>query len=440
MATINVDSAGELTAAVRSASAGDTILLASGNYGELSLSGRDFNLPITIRSANGDGAVFSHLEVINMSGVTISDVTFQGSGTGMRFSTSENVTIQNSSFSGFTRGIQYWNVDDLDILNNDLRNITYDGIVGGHVQGLLIQGNRVEMNSNPSLDNHKDTIQIYNLGTVQTTSDVVIRNNTLIADDNSTHGIYFDNRDYENSGNRSEFYQDVLIENNTLRTSQVLGIAAGETDGLTIRNNVVLENADTNSRPVPVIRVKPGAVDVTITGNTTHEQPVAAAGNWQPTNTPGSWNISNNNIVPIGSGGSAPPASGGSGGGSTGGGSTGGGGSAPPPADDLGNGRADTFRFDLDRRQTVTRDVDFLEGDRVVLFDADRGTFQHRAGGNPLEVTNNGTRTVLDSTADVSELDERSSRVTTDIDGDDLVLIVRQGNGTHSFTFEDIFA
>ena len=113
-------------------------------------------------------------------------------------------------------------------------------------------------------------------------------------------------------------------------------------------------------------------------------------------------------------------------------------GSAPPPGDDLGNGRADTFRFDLDRRQTVTRDVDFLEGDRVVLFDADRGSFQHRAGGNPLEVTNNGTRTVLNSTADVSELDESSSRVTTDIDGDDLVLIVRQSNGTHRFTFEDM--
>ena len=118
--------------------------------------------------------------------------------------------------------------------------------------------------------------------------------------------------------------------------------------------------------------------------------------------------------------------------------STGGGGGTPPPEDVLGNGQADTFRFDGDRRQTVTRDVDFLEGDRVVLFDYDSNTFQHRSGGNPLEVTNNGTRTVLNSTADIRELDERSSRVTTDIDGDDLVLIVRQSNGTHRFTFEDM--
>lgn len=108
------------------------------------------------------------------------------------------------------------------------------------------------------------------------------------------------------------------------------------------------------------------------------------------------------------------------------------------PADDLGNGRADTFRFDLDRRQTVTRDVDFLEGDRVVLYDADRGTFDDRSGGNPLEVTRNGTRTVLDSVADIRELDQNSRRVSTDIDGDDLVLIVRQDNGTHRFTFEDM--
>ncbi len=118
--------------------------------------------------------------------------------------------------------------------------------------------------------------------------------------------------------------------------------------------------------------------------------------------------------------------------------STGGGGGTPPPEDVLGNGQADTFRFDGDRRQNVTRDVDFLEGDRVVLFDYDSNTFQHRSGGNPLEVTNNGTRTVLNSTADIRELDERSSRVTTDIDGDDLVLIVRQSNGTHRFTFEDM--
>ena len=39
-------------------------------------------------------------------------------------------------------------------------------------------------------------------------------------------------------GNRSEFYRDVLIENNTVRTGQVLGLAVGQTDGVVIRNNV----------------------------------------------------------------------------------------------------------------------------------------------------------------------------------------------------------
>jgi parallel beta-helix repeat protein len=437
MATINVSSASGLESALRGANSGDTILLASGNYGNVDVGGRNFSSDVTIRS-NG-GAVISNMEVNNASGITISNLTFRGSssgygqGTGIRVSSSDDITIENSSFSGFTRGIQIWNVDNLDILNNDLSNISYDGMVLGHVHGLLIQGNEVVMNSNPGLDNHKDIIQVYNQGAVAPSSDIVIRNNSLWADDPQTHGIFMGNIDAAGGLKSSEFYSDVLIENNTIRNNMPLGIAIGPTDDLTIRNNVVLRHPDGEggSGRAPRIVVNPSADDVTITGNTTHSEPSAATGtNWASVAKPGGWTISGNSTSGLGSGGEAPPVGGGSGGGG-----------GAPSTGGLGDGDADTFRFDGDRvsgQTRATRDVDFGEGDRVVFSDYDRGTFKHSSGGNPVQLASNGTGVTLDSVADIREVNNRSGAVSVNTDGDDLVLHIRQGSGTHHITFDGL--
>ena len=51
-----------------------------------------------------------------------------------------------------------------------------------------------------------------------------ITGNRMDSPDGETHAIYMGNAEAR-SGNRSKFYQDILIENNYIRTSQVHGIS-----------------------------------------------------------------------------------------------------------------------------------------------------------------------------------------------------------------------
>jgi hypothetical protein len=426
MTTFNASSSSTLRSALSSARAGDTINLASGDYGSLRVEGRNFSSQVTIRSEDG-GAVLHGLSLQNVSGLAFDNVTFQGvtsgygQGIGVRLSSSHDITIENSTVTGFLKGIQVWNVDDLDIVNNDLTNIGYDAMVLGHVHRVLIQGNDVSMKVS-NLDGHSDGLQFYNEGSVAPSSDVTIRNNTFSASDAKTHGIYMGNSDAQN-GNHAEFYSDILIEGNTVRTGQVLGIAVGEAEGVTIRDNVVLQNAEVNSTraaAVPVIRVQHESSDVSITGNTTYKLPAGAGDNWQPTaTTPGGWEISNNPIVTLG------------------GGSGGGGGNPNPAPPGLGDGDADNFRFDGDSVRGATygrANVDFSERDKLVLVDYDSGTFRQVSGGNYVQVAHNGEDVTIDSLADIREIDRASSRFSTTTDNGALVLHIEQSAGTHHIT------
>ena len=52
-----------------------------------------------------------------------------------------------------------------------------------------------------------------------------------------SHGIYGGN------GSNSSFYNNITIDHNTVVSGQVSGIAVGETNGLKITNNIVLQDA-----------------------------------------------------------------------------------------------------------------------------------------------------------------------------------------------------
>jgi hypothetical protein len=429
MTTFNASSSSGLRSALSSARSGDTIVLARGDYGSLNLEGRDFSSQVTIRSADGQ-AVFDGLYLKNVSGLAFDNVTFEGvtsgygQGIGVKLSSSEDISIENSTITGFLKGVQVWDVDDLRLVNNDLTNIGYDAMVMGHVHGALIQGNDVSLRVS-NLDGHSDGLQFYNEGPVAPSSDIVIRNNSFSAADGKTHGIYMGNNDAQ-GGSHSEFYKNILIEGNTVRTGQVLGIAVGEADGVTIRNNVVFQNANVDSSraaSIPVIRVQHESSDVSITGNTTYKQPAAAGDdNWQPTSgTPGGWTIANNSMVSLGNEGSG-----------------GGGGGSPNPAPPgLGDGDADNFRFDGDNVRGATygrANIDFTEGDKLVLVDYDTGTFRQVSDGNFVWLAHSGEDTIINSLADIREIDRASGRVSTTTNDGALVLHIEQNSGVHHIT------
>ena len=193
------------------------------------------------------------------------------------------------------------------------------------------------------------------------------------------HGIYMGNNDAKRSGSSSEFYKNVLIENNSSGTGHMLGLAVGETSGLTIRDNQVLQHEDVNSSKTvnkPVILVAEKSSNVSITNNTVLDTPSAANVNWQDTSPKGSnWTISGNKVVGLNTTVSASEASASAV-------ST----SEAPVAGEGGNGDADTFRFEgTDVMGSTTdkiSDLDFSEGDLLELINYQNGTFEDVAGGN----------------------------------------------------------
>ncbi len=75
--TITVANAAELNQALASATGGETILLAAGNYGKLSLNGTQFASNVTIKSADPNAmASFSEVYLNQASNVTFDTIIF----------------------------------------------------------------------------------------------------------------------------------------------------------------------------------------------------------------------------------------------------------------------------------------------------------------------------------------------------------------------------
>lgn len=249
MATYNVSNQSQLKSALNSAKGGDNIVLKSGNYGSLSVSGEKYSSAVKITSeSSSNEAVFSKISLTNVSNLTFDNIELKGStsggygvGTGMRISSSSNVTVQNSDFTSFNKGIENWADTNLKILNNKMSNIGYDGIVVGHTQGVLIQGNDISLHAHGDI--HRDVIQFYNQGSKAPASNIIIKDNLLRSDDGVSHGIYFGNADTK-GGNTSEFYKNITIEGNTIKTGHMIGIGIGGAEGVSIRGNAVLQSED----------------------------------------------------------------------------------------------------------------------------------------------------------------------------------------------------
>ena len=480
MATVSVSSASELQKALDNASKGDVLVLDSGNYGTLSLNGNsqknDYkfdDITITSKSASNP-AVFNRVNLSNVTNVTFDDIKFDyttgdgkpflfnntkgisiidseidgkldgghGSGHGLWVINSDDFRLQGTEIHNFATGAHFRSVDNLDVVNNSYSGISYDAMFFGRIGGALIQGNDVVMKGEKGIA-HRDMIQFWNNDNNDPSHDIVIRGNTLVSAETVTHGIFMSNDLAHKGGGMSTYYKNILIENNVIKSGQVFGILVGQTDGLTVRNNTVLQHTSLDSsRPVdtPVIRVEDDSKNVSITGNTTHKTPeaVSSGNNWMSDkgSAPGGWTISGNKIASIGTD------SGGASGSGTGGGSNsggGGGGVAPnKPTGNAGNGKADTFRFDgskIDGRETATyKNVDFSEGDKIILTKFEKGTFAHYAGDNPVGINAAKSQVVINSIVDLQEIVTAARDVTAKITGDKLVVSVAQDDGSFHMT------
>jgi Right handed beta helix region len=217
MTDIRVTSNATLKTALTAAKAGDRILLAAGNYGDVAIKGLNFASDITIMSASATNAAkinilsvtdsshikFQGLEigrplltgepewtryasVKNGTNITFNSVYFHGSldgnsandGQGLNVTASKFVTIQNSRFEQLTRGVVFADSSDLTLKGNSFRNLRSDGADFAAVQRVTIDANTFRDFKPVGLD-HPDAIQFWTSGTTKASTDILISNNQI---------------------------------------------------------------------------------------------------------------------------------------------------------------------------------------------------------------------------------------------------------------------
>lgn len=292
MAIITISSAAQFANAIKSAVDGDTIRLAPGNYGKISLSGVHFANGVTITSADPDHpAVLTGLKVSGSSGLDFNNIEFAlsstdvyfpitvGSSSDVHFSgldvhgeiggdvsvqamammirNSSDVSVTNSEFQSLHHGINFLDSQHLTFSGNNIHDIRTDGIRGGGSSDVTVTDNYFT-NFFAADGDHPDAIQFWTSGTTVSASDITITGNVIVrGEGDAVQGIFL----RDQSGGKLP-YQDVTISDNIVLGGMYNGISIGNANGLVIDGNTVGAYADQKSW----LRIE-SSTGVALTGN-----------------------------------------------------------------------------------------------------------------------------------------------------------------------------
>lgn len=272
--TVTVATTADLRAAARTARAGDTILLAPGNYGDVRLD----NLrpagtgTITIKSANPDNdAVMRTLTMMNSQNIIIQDIDISRpmnpgearNNYAVNVGRSSNLTFIGIDVSGSMNndarddghGMSL-NGKRLSVLDSTFTQLGFAVVATGsdyvfagntmtqvregmqmrEMQGALVANNFArDFQANYAAGEHPDVFQVHTGGTAQASSNLIFRNNVMTPGaDGGVGGIFI----------RSETaiprrHSNILIENNVYEGNFTHGITVSDADSVTIRSNTV---------------------------------------------------------------------------------------------------------------------------------------------------------------------------------------------------------
>mgnify|MGYP005854970017 CR=1 FL=1 len=495
MATYRVSTQSQLDATLPNLRGGDTLLL-SGRFSDLTMTTgwkRDFKFSqkVTIASENPNNpAVINQMYLRDVANLEIRDVTLDyigslksgspsfmrgkpffvekatnvtidsvtvdghlrkglGVDNGINFKQSNNLTIHNSNFKNFYVGILGQNSQDVVLSGNKITGMSMDGIQVGGMTRMIIEGNEISNFKSATLTGlHRDNIQFRTLPSEGPSRDIVIRDNAFDSAE-GRHVIFFGNELYRD-GDNSAFHKNILIEDNYIRAAHVFGVAVWHADGLTIRENTLVNNPDlglTASRHVPILNVSMLSKNVKILDNVVASVPVPQNSTWTVSGnkTDGKTYFHHYNPTSMSSDGAVRSVAESPSGPTT---KPAPGTSATEPTDvrvvdsRLESG-VDVFRI---KKPNVDRDVrfvveglDFGEGDALVLRDFHRDTFQDKWGGNPVNTFVNRTSVRIDDAMDIQELAAFSPRVTASVNADDaVVLAVTHNRGVAEIVIEGL--
>ncbi|HVK62536.1 MAG TPA: choice-of-anchor Q domain-containing protein, partial [Bdellovibrionales bacterium] len=147
----SVSTAAQLTAAFSAAKGGETIILKSGNYGAVTLSGKSFSSAVKIVSEVQAGAKFTSLILRQVDNVLLQsvrvDMTQVGDNYGLQVLDSANITVRSNvlyavDFNG-GKNIYMNNVRNVLVEANDI-STTNDGVhTNGYLENVTFKGNSI---------------------------------------------------------------------------------------------------------------------------------------------------------------------------------------------------------------------------------------------------------------------------------------------------------
>jgi hypothetical protein len=268
--SITVRDDAQLKRAIAGASAGATIGLASGRYAPVIIRDRRFaDRPLLITSVDpAKPALLSGLVVRDSAGIGFRDLAFDGTGAKQQYGmlvmgsrriaidrarfddprglrttfsalmirNSEDVTLRGSRFTRFWQGVSLLSGRNITISGNAFENIQTDGIRGGGVSDLLIEGNICRA-FRPQPKDHPDCVQLWSTQQTESARNIVIRNNLVVRGDGAaTQGIFV-----RDTFRKLPFY-NVEISGNLVIGGMYNGIAAhGLRDSRVFGNEVIAE-------------------------------------------------------------------------------------------------------------------------------------------------------------------------------------------------------
>lgn len=269
--TITVTTGAELSAAAVSAEGGETILLADGNYGDVTINGAKSASLVTIAEAPGASALFGQLTVkwsdnLSIEGIEVANTSFTDSNEyavflwgdtdielrdlyihgsldgdswndarGLRILSSSGILIDDAVITDVKNGIMVEESSGLVIANSEL-SVMREGINLAEVTHALIDRNTItDITPNLVAGDHSDGIQIFTGTTYGPSSDITISNNALMMGGGGyMQGIFIA------SQTLPARHSNILIENNIYSGISGHGITLGGTVGGIVRGNTVL--------------------------------------------------------------------------------------------------------------------------------------------------------------------------------------------------------
>jgi len=271
--TVNVATQAQLSAALAAAKGGETILLAPGDYGQLTIVRKSFADTVTIKSADSaHDASLTGLRVADSAGIVFDDidvhrvlaageadfvqaayvsgssrisfigVDFTGSmdnnawndGVGLRVSYSRDVKILDSTFEQLNNAIVFDHDTGLTVVGNTVTAVR-EGFDFAAVHNVVIAQNLfTAFQPNWQKSDHSDAIQFWNNRVDEGSTHVAIRDNVILQGVNyGSQGIFI------RAENPAFRHSDFVIENNLYNGDARHGITVTGTNGAVIRGNTV---------------------------------------------------------------------------------------------------------------------------------------------------------------------------------------------------------